>query len=98
MAQQGSNNKAVRVVVQGKVQGVWYRAWTVENAEELHLDGWVRNRHDSTVEAVLFGPAANVDQMLVRMQDGPPLARVENLIVTDDADGIAPGFHQKSTV
>jgi len=93
-----TENKAVRVVVHGKVQGVWYRAWTVENAGELNLDGWVRNRHDSTVEAVLFGPSGNVDQMLKRMQDGPPLARVERLVVTEDAEDIQTGFHQRSTV
>lgn len=93
-----SANKAVRVIVHGKVQGVWYRAWTVENATELHLDGWVRNRHDSTVEACLFGPASNVDDMLTRMRSGPPLASVDDLTITGEPDDIQPGFHQKSTV
>jgi len=93
-----SANKAVRVVVSGRVQGVWYRAWTVENAQKLGLDGWIRNRHDSTVEAALFGPEEKVDEMLARMRSGPPLADVHDLAVTDDADGIEPGFHQRSTV
>ncbi|PHT37545.1 Acylphosphatase [Capsicum baccatum] len=43
---------AVRVVIKGRVQGVSYRGWTVDNATELGLNGWVRNRKDGTVEAM----------------------------------------------
>lgn len=92
------SNKAVRVIVSGRVQGVWFRGWVVENATELNLDGWVRNRHDGSVEACLFGPAENVETMLERMHSGPPLAAVKDVKVSDDADGIEPGFHQRSTV
>lgn len=98
MRQHNPANKALRVIVRGRVQGVWYRGWAIENAGELNLDGWVRNRHDGTVEACLFGPIDNVDQMVERMRSGPPLASVSELVITDDADGIEPGFSQKSTV
>ena len=90
--------KHVRVIVHGRVQGVWYRAWTVENATELGLEGWVRNRHDSTVEASLSGPGDAVDAMIKRMEQGPPLAAVTKLDVVDDTEAIEPGFHQRSTV
>ena len=93
-----SANKAVKVVVQGRVQGVWYRGWAIENAQELGLDGWVRNRHDSTVEAALVGPEDKVDEMIGRMRSGPPLASVSDLSISDDPEGIEPGFHQRSTV
>ena len=52
-----SDTKAVNAVISGKVQGVWYRAWTVEQARKRGLAGWVRNRNDGTVEAVFAGPA-----------------------------------------
>ncbi|MEQ8664591.1 MAG: acylphosphatase [Rhodospirillales bacterium] len=93
-----STDKHVRVIVNGRVQGVWYRAWTVENATELGLSGWVRNRHDSTVEASLAGPADVVDAMIGRMRKGPPLADVTRLDVADDPEPVEPGFHQRSTV
>ena len=48
---------ALRVVIEGRVQGVWFRAWTVEAASGRGLDGWVRNRRDGTVEALFAGPA-----------------------------------------
>ena len=48
----------VRVVISGRVQGVWYRGWTVDEARARGLDGWVRNRRDGSVEAVFQGPAA----------------------------------------
>ncbi|MBT6510918.1 MAG: acylphosphatase, partial [Rhodospirillaceae bacterium] len=51
------HERKVRVCITGRVQGVWYRAWTTEEASELGLDGWVRNRRDGTVEAVFAGDA-----------------------------------------
>jgi len=93
-----STNRAIRVIVSGRVQGIWYRGWTIENARELKLDGWVRNRHDSTVEACLFGPTENVNEMVVRMRSGPPLAKVTHVAVSNDPDGFEPGFHQRPTV
>ena len=48
---------ARHVIVLGRVQGVGYRAWTEREAQARGLQGWVRNRHDGTVEAVFAGPA-----------------------------------------
>ena len=53
--------KIVRVVVFGKVQGVWYRAWTAEQARNRGLSGWVRNRCDGSVEAVFSGLDHQID-------------------------------------
>ena len=61
-----------RVVVRGRVQGVGFRWWMVEEAQALGLDGWVRNRRDGTVEAVLRGPADAVAEMLRRGETRPP--------------------------
>ena len=68
---------ALRVTVHGRVQGVFYRDWTVRNAHELGLAGWVRNVQDGTVEALLQGPEREVQAMIERMHEGPPAAGVE---------------------
>ena len=51
-----SDTITVRVRISGRVQGVWYRGWTVDEARRLGLSGWVRNRRDGSVEAVFSGP------------------------------------------
>lgn len=65
------------VTVEGKVQGVWYRAWTQEQATARGLAGWVRNRRDGTVEAVFDGPSAVVEGMIRACWEGPSAARVQ---------------------
>ncbi|MEQ9109375.1 MAG: acylphosphatase [Rhodospirillaceae bacterium] len=68
--------------VSGRVQGVWYRGWTVKKARALGLSGWVRNVTDGTVEVLLNGPKANVDAMIKACHDGPLAARVDRVEVT----------------
>ena len=89
---------AVRVTITGRVQGVWYRGWTVENAQSLGLDGWVRNRSDGTVEACFCGPTPMVQEMLSRCQTGPIAARVTS--VQDDPTKLVSevGFKQLPTL
>ena len=72
-------NRTVHVVVQGQVQGVGFRAWVQHQAELRGLEGWVRNRRDGTVEAVLTGPASAVDAMLGVVRQGPAGAHVEKV-------------------
>jgi acylphosphatase len=69
------------VQVNGRVQGVFFRAWTREQARELGIVGWVRNCPDGTVEAHVEGAEAGVNQMVERMRVGPPAAKVEDLRV-----------------
>ncbi len=73
------SEKSVRVVIEGRVQGVWFRGWTAEEARRLNIRGWVRNRRDGTVEAVFAGAAADVDAMIAACRQGPPMARVSNI-------------------
>ncbi|MGF1632040.1 MAG: acylphosphatase [Kiloniellaceae bacterium] len=87
----------VRVVVSGRVQGVWYRAWTAQTASALGLDGWVRNRRDGSVEAVLSGEAAVVEAMIARLWDGPDLAAVSAVDRFAHDEPVAPGFAVKPT-
>ncbi|MEM7122922.1 MAG: acylphosphatase [Pseudomonadota bacterium] len=92
-----SDHRQVRAVVSGCVQGVWYRAWTGEEASDLGLNGWVRNRRDGTVEAVFAGTPDSVEQMIALCHDGPPLAKVTNVDVRDDDSAIESGFLQLPT-
>lgn len=73
--------KSVRVT--GRVQGVWFRGWTRQEAQALGLNGWVRNAADGSVEALFSGPEAAVAEMLERLQDGPRHARVARVEVQD---------------
>ena len=80
--------RSVHVVVSGRVQGVWYRGNTREQAQSLGLRGWVRNLRDGRVEALLCGAEDRVASMLDWMRQGPAAARVDDLQVTDcDAPG-----------
>lgn len=65
---------ALRLTIHGRVQGVFYRDWTVATARELGLAGWVRNEADGTVAAHLEGAPGAVEAMVARMQDGSPHA------------------------
>ena len=84
--------KTVTVRIEGRVQGVYYRAWTEQVARRLGLDGWVRNRRDGSVEAVFSGPPSKVDEMLRRCAEGPPDANVTNVSVTDEGGAPPSGF------
>ena len=70
---------ARRFSVRGRVQGVGYRMAMVEAARERGVSGWVRNRRDGTVEAVVQGDDASVGQMLEWCRRGPPGSRVSGL-------------------
>ncbi len=90
--------KCVRVRIEGKVQGVWFRAWTAEEATARGLRGWVRNRRDGSVEAQFAGPAEKVDDMVAACRRGSPLARVDGIIAAPVEDDGAPGFRGLPTV
>ena len=93
-----AGEKAVRLSIRGRVQGVAYRAWAKEQAEALGLRGWVRNRENGSVEAVIAGPVAAVDAFVAAAQRGPRAARVEHVDVAPAAAGEAgQGFRQLPT-
>lgn len=89
--------KAVRVRIEGRVQGVWYRGWTIDEANTRKLDGWVRNRRDGSVEAVFAGPAGSVDDMLSACWEGPPAARVTAVVAEPADPPEGTGFRPRPT-
>jgi acylphosphatase len=82
----------VSVRIRGRVQGVWYRGWTEEEAARRGLRGWVRNRRDGSVEALFCGPSAVVQDMVDACRKGPPAARVEAVEQSSVADFKGSGF------
>lgn len=71
------------VLVSGRVQGVFFRAWTQRQAEALGVSGWVRNCHDGSVEAHLAGDGKAVEQLIDCLHDGPPSAVVSHVDVEE---------------
>lgn len=89
-----SAHVARHVVVGGRVQGVAFRDWTVRTARDLGVSGWVRNRRDGSVEALLAGPEAAVAAMVEACRRGPPLARVDSLVSAPAAPPAGDGFQR----
>ena len=78
-----AGRRAVRLRVQGRVQGVWFRGWTRSEATRLGLAGWVRNRSDGSVEILVIGPPAAVEAMVRACHSGPSHARVDHVIIEE---------------
>jgi acylphosphatase len=81
-----------RVVIHGRVQGVFFRGSTADRAREVGVTGWVRNRPDGTVEAVFEGSAAKVEEMVRYCREGPPWARVERVEEFEELPEDLAGF------
>ncbi|KAK8943522.1 hypothetical protein KSP40_PGU007063 [Platanthera guangdongensis] len=91
--------KCVRVEIKGRVQGVFFRDWTVENARDLGLRGWVRNRRDGSVEAVFSGdPDAVRDMVERRCRSGPPYSSVTGIASFPWDEDPGQDFQRKPTV
>jgi acylphosphatase len=88
----GSTSTAKHVLVTGRVQGVSFRAWTQKQAQAAGVSGWVRNRADGSVEAVLSGPSDAVEALIAALHHGPPAAKVVDVQVTKAVVPQGTGF------
>ncbi|MGE4331420.1 acylphosphatase [Diaphorobacter sp.] len=89
--------------IHGLVQGVYYRKSMTEAAQRLGVQGWVRNRSDGSVEALVAGPAHAVQALIEWAHEGPPAARVDRVQVQDAPPHESPGealrgFVQRETI
>jgi len=90
------SNKAMtsrHLYVTGRVQGVSFRAWTREQAQELGVSGWIRNRPDGSVETVISGASDAVEALIIALRKGPSAAKVEDVRITATDAPAKPGFH-----
>ncbi len=86
-----------RVRIFGRVQGVFFRNWTADEALALGVRGWVRNRQDGSVELEAYGEANAVEALIARCRTGPPAAMVERIEV-EMVEGEGPsGFRVAAT-
>lgn len=81
------------LIIRGRVQGVSFRAWTARQAETQGVDGWVRNREDGGVEAILAGEPDAVRQVVEACRIGPHHAVVTDLIELPASEDPGAGFH-----
>lgn len=88
----------VHVVISGRVQGVWFRGWTEREAAAREITGWVRNRHDGTVEAVFQGAQEDVTAMIEGCWRGPPAAKVTDVQVQKTELTDLPNFRPLPTI
>jgi acylphosphatase len=89
--------KTVHVTITGLVQGVGYRAWAQAAARQRGLSGWVRNRRDGSVEALIAGEPAKVDEMLGYLWVGPTASRVERVDAEPAQEPMQLGFRTLPT-
>ena len=91
--------RRLHLVIQGRVQGVCYRAYTQDKARALGLSGQVRNRRDGSVELTAEGEEPTLKALLEWCWSGPPWARVESIHADwDEAHGEFSGFDISPTV
>jgi acylphosphatase len=84
--------RTVHLRITGRVQGVCYRAWTAAEAKRRGLAGWVRNRPDGSVEALLHGAPDDVAEMIALLWEGPPHARVSGVEIIAEGGAAPRGF------
>ena len=88
----------IHVAVEGRVQGVSFRYFVLENAQRLNLTGWVRNRWDGSVELVAEGTRPNLDNLLAKVRRGPPSSAVLGIKIDwQTATGEFIGFTIRAT-
>jgi acylphosphatase len=92
MTEGEEDRRSVRVLIEGRVQGVGFRYWTERVAGELALNGWVRNRRDGSVEALFSGSPEAVAEMLDRAREGPPTAAVRAMRIVEEGADAPDGF------
>src|SRR4029079_18451895 len=86
------NRITLRCLVSGKVQGVWFRAHTKQEAEKLGLTGYAKNLRDGRVEVVVTGEPIKIEKLFVWLQKGPELARVEEVVKEELEERIFADF------
>ncbi len=75
--------KTVQLIVTGRVQGVYFRAFTQKQAMKLEVSGFVSNKKDGSVEVIACAEQENLDSFINRCHKGPMLAKVKEVVVSE---------------
>lgn len=89
---------SLRLRIEGFVQAVGYRHFAIEEARRLNLDGWIRNRGDGTVEALVSGPTKDVEAFVAACARGPNGSQVKSIDMHNAEPPEEEGFHRRPTV
>ena len=76
-----ASKSSVHIIIKGKVQGVSFRYFTLKQAQELNIVGWVRNKPNGTVEAVAQGDKINLELFIKKLKQGSSFSRVDDVIL-----------------
>ena len=76
--------RAIRAIIHGRVQGVFFRVYTRDKANQLTLIGWVRNNRDGTVECQAQGPEEAIAEFIEFLHHGSPSSRVDDVVVLEE--------------
>ena len=98
MANEDSEIKTLRLRIEGFVQAVGYRNYAIAEANRLKLDGWIRNRADGTVEALVSGPVKDVEAFVTAAMRGPAGSTVKNVMMKTDPPPEEKGFHRRPSI
>ncbi len=86
-----------RLRIHGRVQGVFFRAWSADLARALGLRGWVRNRSDGSVEMLVAGDEESVERLISQCRTRPPAARVDRIEVEETEEEVPADFKTRPT-
>ena len=86
-----------RLTITGRVQNVWYRDWLTEQASAIGITGWVRNRADGSVEALVCGSSEMIDAIVAKARQGSPASRVADVAIEDASAEVFDGFEKRPT-
>jgi acylphosphatase len=84
--------------IEGRVQGVFFRDWTIEVAHVLGVSGWVRNRRDGSVEVYAVGEPERVDRFIDRLREGSPSSQVDRIDPAEAELHAVDGFTRRPTI
>jgi acylphosphatase len=98
MTDESNEITTLRLRIEGSVQGVGYRDFVMMSARDLGVDGWIRNRSDGTVEALVSAPNSLVEKLVGLCMRGPPGARIGNVELHKAEPPTETGFRRRPTL
>ena len=91
-------NRTVKSRIRGRVQNVGFRAWVLREASRRGIRGWVRNRADGSVEALVSGSPDMIEAIVAKAHQGSPPSRVETVVVSEAPGEVFDRFEKRATV